>query len=97
MGFDPSSRSFFPGAPDLAIEVTSPSNTAGEIQARLEDFFSSGTQIAWIIHPEEQFVEVCHSAIDRRILGPGALLDGELLLPEFQFPIGDLFKAWDWE
>jgi Uma2 family endonuclease len=96
MGFDPSSRSFFPGAPDLAIEVISPSNTAGEIQARLDDFFSSGTQIAWIIHPEEQFVEVCHSAIDRRILGPGALLDGEQLLPEFQFPIGDLFKTWDW-
>ena len=32
MGFEPSSRAFFPGAPDLAIEVAAPSNTATEIQ-----------------------------------------------------------------
>lgn len=97
LGFDPSSPAFFPGAPDLAIEVVSPSNTAREIQECLEDFFTSGTQLAWIVHPEEKFAEVCYSPIDRRILGPGALLDGEQLLPGFQFPIADLFKGWDWD
>ena len=97
LGFEPRSRAFFPGAPDLAIEVAAPSNTAAEIQERLEDFFSSGTQLAWVIHPEEQFVEICHSPTDRRILGQGAALDGESLLPGFQFPIADLFKDWEWE
>lgn len=48
-------------------------------------------------HPEEQFVEVCHSPLQRKILGPGALLDGEQVLPGFQFPIGDLFKEWEWD
>src|SRR5437879_4761020 len=81
IGFRPSSRKFFPGAPDLAVEVLAPSNTPAEIQERLDDFFSSGTQITWIIHPDEQFVEVCHSPIDRRIVGMGADLDGEELLP----------------
>ena len=97
LGFKPSSRTFFPGAPDLAIEVLSPSNTPTEIQERLEDFFSSGAQLAWIIHPEEAFVEVCHSPTKRQIFGAGAILDGEKLLPGFRYPIADLFKDWDWE
>ena len=84
--------------------VRSPKNnyTHGDICAelltqRLQDFFSSGTQLAWIIHPDEQFVEVCHSASARNIIGPGALLDGEQLLPGFKFPIADLFKEWEWD
>jgi Uma2 family endonuclease len=96
-GFRRSARQFFPGAPDLAVEVLAPSNTPSELSGRLEDFFNSGTQLAWVVHPEEQFVEVCHSPTKRRILGPGAVLDGEKLLPGFQFPIADLFKEWDWE
>ena len=88
---------FFEGAPDLAVEVLAPSNTAAEISERLADFFASGTQLAWIIHPEEQFVEICHSPVQRKMLGSGALLDGESLLPGFQYPIADLFREWDWE
>jgi Uma2 family endonuclease len=88
---------FFKGAPDLAIEVLSPSNTPAEISERLADFFASGTQIAWIIHTEEQFVEICHSPVQRRIAGSGAFLDGDQLLPGFQYPIADLFTEWDWD
>ena len=96
-GFKRSSRQFFPGAPDLAVEILAPSNTPADLHERLEDFFSSSTQLAWIIHPDEEFVEVCHALTQRRILGPGASLDGEGLLPGFQFPIADLFKEWEWD
>ncbi len=96
-GLKRTSSQFFPGAPDLTIEVLAPSNTASEVTERLEDFFSSGTRLAWVIHPEEQFVEVCHSPTERRIVGGGGFLDGESLLPGFQFPIADLFQEWDWE
>ena len=95
-GLKRSSRQFFAGAPDLAVEILAPSNTSAEITERLEDFFASGTQLAWIIHPVEQFVEVCHSPTQRCILGPGAVLDGEQVLPGFEFPIAELFKEWDW-
>jgi len=60
------------------------------------DFFSSGTKLAWIIHPEERFVEICHSPTERQILGPGTDLECEQLLPGFRNPIADLFKEWDW-
>jgi Uma2 family endonuclease len=88
---------FFQGAPDLAVEVLAPSNTKAEISERLADFFASGARLAWIIHPEEQFVEICHSPVRRTILGSGAFLDGETLLPGFQYPIADLFQEWDWD
>ncbi len=97
LNFKPNSRRFFPGAPDLAVEVLSPSNSRREINERLKDFFSSGAQLAWIIHPEEEYVEICQSLTDRKLLGPGAELDGGSLLPGFRYPMADLFKEWDWE
>ena len=97
LGFTPSTKKFFPGAPDLAVEVLAPSNTRVEIDERLKDFFASGTQIAWIINPKDESAEICHSLDERKLLGSGADLDGEHLLPGFRYPIADLFKEWDWE
>jgi Uma2 family endonuclease len=96
-GWKRAPAAFFRGAPDLAIEVLAPSNTPTEISERLDDFFSSGTQLAWVIHPDDQFVEICHSPVQRKMLASGAILDGESLLPEFQYPIADLFQDWDWD
>jgi Uma2 family endonuclease len=90
-------KGFFEGAPDLAIEVLARSNTPQDIKERLDDFFESGTKVAWLINPQRRFVEVCHSQLDRRILGPGADLDGEDILPGFRYPIADLFKEWEWD
>jgi Uma2 family endonuclease len=97
LGFRPSTRKFFPGAPDLAVEIRSPNNTRSEIHERLKDFFAGGTHVAWIINPAEECVEVCHSLIQRKLIGSGGFLDGEALLPGFKYPIADLFKEWDWE
>jgi len=96
LGFKRSTRAFFPGAPELAVEVLSPNNTRAEIDRRLRDFFESGTRIAWVIDPEAQRVEVCHSLTSRQLVGSGGLLEGEDLLPGFSYPIADLFKEWDW-
>jgi hypothetical protein len=63
----------------------------------LKEFFSSGTQLAWVIHPDQQYVEVCHSLTQRVIVGQSASLDGEQLLPGFKYPIADLFREWDWD
>ena len=42
-------------------------------------------------------VEVCHSPTQRKLIGSGGLLEGENLLPGFEYPIADLFKEWDWD
>jgi Uma2 family endonuclease len=97
LGFKPTERRFFPGAPDLAVEVLSANNTRTEIDERLRDFFASGTQIAWVINPETESAEICHSLTQRKLVGSGGFLEGENLLPGFKYAIADLFKTWDWE
>lgn len=97
LGFKRSTRSFFPGAPDLAVEILSPNNTRAEVDERLKDFFASGTRLVWVIDPEGQRAEVCHSLTERRLVGSGGFLEGEELLPGFRYPIADLFGEWDWE
>ena len=79
------------------MEILSPNHTRAEIDERLRDFFSSGTQLAWIIDPESESVEICRSLTQRKLLGPGAFLEGEDVLPGFRYPIANLFKEWDWE
>ena len=92
--FNPSSREFFPGAPNLAVEVFSPNNSRTDLDQWLREFFASGTQIAWLIDPNAERVEIFRSLTERRRAGPGGELDGEPLLPGFRYPIGDLFKDW---
>lgn len=72
-------------------------NTRAATDERLRGFFASGPQLAWILDPEAESVEVCHSSIERRRLGPEAELDGAHRLPGFRLPVGDRFKEWDWE
>jgi Uma2 family endonuclease len=97
LGFKPNEKRFFPGAPDLAVEILSLNNTRREIDERLKDFFASGTQVAWVIDPETELIEVCHSPTRRKLIGSGGLLDGEHLLPGFNYQIAALFKEWDWD
>jgi Uma2 family endonuclease len=87
-------KEFMSGAPDLVVEVLSPTNRRDEMDKRLRDFFTSGTKLVWIIDPEEKFAEVCRSLTDRKIVGPGGILQGEELLPGFELPLTELFEDW---
>lgn len=97
LGFKRSTRTFFPGAPDLAVEILSPNNTRAEMDKRLKDFFESGAGLVWIIDPETERAEVCHSLTRRQLIGSGGFLEGGGLLPGFRYPIADLFEKGDWE
>src|SRR5262245_45704321 len=95
-GLKRSTPSFFEGAPDLAVEILSPSTTRRELDERLKDFFFSGTKLAWVIDPDSQMVEICRAPTQRRLIGSGGFLEGEDLLPGFKYPIAGLFKEWEW-
>ena len=96
-GIKSAPRAFFRGAPDLAVEVLSPHNTRREMEARLRDYFASGSRLVWIIDPETESVEVCDSLEKRRLIGLGGELTGDPVLPGFRYPLQNLFAPWDWE
>jgi len=80
-------------APDLSIEVISPSNTANEIEDKLRDYFAAGVQLVWVIHPRHRRVYVYESPIKARILSEMDELDGGGVLPGFKVRLASLFTA----
>ena len=84
---------FLEGAPDLAVEILSPSNTVEEIHNKLVEYFENGSRLVWVIHPKEQYVLVYRSAQSPdRLLKSTDALDGEEIVPSFTLPIADLFQ-----
>ncbi len=61
-GLDDLPDGFLEGAPDLAVEILSPSNTVEEIHNKLVEYFENGARLVWVIHPKEQYVLVYRSA-----------------------------------
>lgn len=43
-------------APDLAVEIVSPSETADEVRAKVRDFLDAGTPLVWTIYPRSSEV-----------------------------------------
>jgi Uma2 family endonuclease len=77
--------------PELAVEVLSDSNTRGEMERKLKEYFLSGAQIVWLVDPESRTVDV-HTAPDRFVcLREGNDLDGGNVLPGFRLPLDLLF------
>jgi Uma2 family endonuclease len=77
--------------PELAVEVLSESNTRGEMKRKLGEYFSTGTQLVWIVDPVQRTVDV-HTAPDRFTrLKESETLDGGTLLPGFRLPLKRLF------
>src|SRR5206468_12813748 len=55
---DRSGRSFILGAPDLAIEIVSPSNTRSEIDEKVSEYLSAGTRLVWVVDTEQRVAHV---------------------------------------
>lgn len=84
---------WWPLAPDLAVEVLSPSNRPAELRAKLRDYFGAGTRLVWVVDPRTRSVAVHHADGAVQRLHAGDELDGGEVLPELRVPVSDLF-AW---
>jgi len=84
-------RGFFPGAPDLVVEVLSPSDTLDGVHEKMARYFAHGARLAWIINPAERNALVYRSPEADRLLRATDTLDGEDVLPGFRLPLAELF------
>ncbi|MFN6566635.1 Uma2 family endonuclease [Dendronalium sp. ChiSLP03b] len=88
-------KGFFVGAPDLAVEVISPSNTFAEIHSKLVEYFDSGAKLVWVINPDEQSVLVYRQPQPDKLLKLTDSLDGEEVIPGFTLLVAELFAELD--
>jgi Uma2 family endonuclease len=77
--------------PDLAVEVISPYNLAGESLQKVREYFQAGVTLVWVVYPEERQVYVYESRTQIRVLSVDDTLDGGPVLPGFQLPLNRLF------
>lgn len=82
-------------APDLAVEVRSPSERKGVLQAKLADYLAAGTRLVWVVNATARTVEVHAPGAPARLLRAGDALDGGDVVPGFALPFAELFAALD--
>jgi len=83
------------GAPDLVIEILSPSNTAIEMNRKLNIYRKAGVPEVWIIDPEEKQDDVYH-LVDNRYVHNILRIGDTLKSPQFpdlEIPLVDLFSG----
>lgn len=82
---------FLRGAPELAVEIVSPSNTATEIQDKVSEYLGAGGGIVWVVYPRTRTVVVYDSPDAARLLRADATVDGGHVMPELAIPLSDIF------
>lgn len=85
-------RGFYEIAPDLAVEVVSPNDTASYVQSKVKEYLAAGVRMVWIVDPERQSVTIYEEAGLVRFLGSDEVLDGGDVLPGFSVPVADIFE-----
>lgn len=79
-------------APDLAVEVISPSESWVKVNRKIRDYFAAGVQQVWLISLELREAHIYDSPKDIKVLSESDDLISDDLLPGFQCRIGDLFQ-----
>ena len=82
-------------APDVAIEVVSPSNTPAALARKTEEYFANGTQAAWIADPNPRTVAIRRPGTPEQTFGPDDILYGDPAIPHFSCPVADIFAVLD--
>lgn len=86
------SKGFLQGPPDLAVEVVSPNDRAGEVLAKVHQWLDVGCRAVWLVDPESRMVTVYRSRTQIVALALSDQLTGEDLLPGFSLPVAEIFK-----
>jgi Uma2 family endonuclease len=78
-------------APDLAVEVLSPSDRPSRMAEKVAQYFGAGTRLVWLIDPEDRTAVVYRTLADIRLLTEDEDLDGGDVLPGFSCRLAELF------
>jgi Uma2 family endonuclease len=86
-----SPESFAPLAPDIAVEVKSPTDLLDKLREKLDIFLEQGTTVGILIHPQQKWVEVRRLNQEAIILKGTDVLTVEDVLPGWELPLEDIW------
>jgi Uma2 family endonuclease len=82
---------WYQGAPDIAVEVLSPGNTAEDIELKISQYLAAGAKLVWIVSPKAKHVRIYRADGTHTLLRETDSLTGEAVLPGFSLSLSDLF------
>ncbi|MCP4362746.1 MAG: Uma2 family endonuclease [Chloroflexi bacterium] len=80
-------------APELVVEIMSPSNTWTEVQEKLAEYFAVDVKLVWVVDPQLEQVHVYHALEQVKLLGKQDELTGGETLPGFTVALTEIFEA----
>jgi Uma2 family endonuclease len=86
---------YWRGAPDLAVEVISPSDTVGGVEQKVKEWLEAGTGAVWVVSPKLRTVAIYRSLTDIDMRTEKDTLDGGDCVPGFQLAISKIFAEID--
>jgi Uma2 family endonuclease len=84
---------FWPGAPDLAVEVLSPSDTVFAVDEKVTAWLTAGAAAVWILNPQRRNITIHRAAGQPRVLSEQETLDGEDVIPGFRLRVAEVFAS----
>ena len=84
---------YFPFAPDIAVEVVSPSATRSETYERALMWLDAGSALVWMLFPDSRSVIVYRPDGDITALGEDDILDAAPVLDGFSVRVSEFFDA----
>lgn len=86
-------RGYWPGAPDLAVEVISPNDLYTEVDEKVAGWLEHGTRLVFVVNPRRRTVAVHRSGQPVRILTEADVIEAEDVVPGWTLPVRELFSA----
>ncbi len=82
---------YFESAPELAVEVVSPSDSSGDLQIKIDQYLLAGSKQVWVFYPQNKRVQVFYPDKTAAMLDETQTLSGGDVLPGFSVQVSDLF------
>jgi Uma2 family endonuclease len=79
------------GAPDLVVEVNSPSDSMKKVERKIQQWLFAGARIVWSVDPKTRTVKVYEGADRVTVLGQADELTGGDVVPRFRLPVAEIF------
>ena len=91
LGTEETPAGFLELAPDLAVEVVSPGDSAGAVRDKIQDWLAAGTRLVWVVYPETRSVVVHRQGGSPETLSEEDTLSGVPALSDFAVRVRELF------
>lgn len=84
-------RGAIKGAPELAVEIISPSESAEDVDEKVELYLAAGSKTVWVVWPNTRHVLIHYANGEVRKAGLGGFLDAPEVLPGAKIPVDSIF------